>query len=623
MVILSGQDKQNGILEKMNGHFTINCVGSADEAIAQNLLQEADVFIISSETRQPVNEIQKIHAEDKHISVILLTSPSKASQVKQSLLYAPNIGKNALVVTLNPELDLKNICENAAVRTRQKRSFHKYNINDSFLGQVEKTRLAQMGSFLEYAPICALLLNDDEKIINYNQQAKKLFPSLKKVNVELTQLFSTSETESLKVFIHNGHHPEERKRMNLHNRVLEITSTEIYNEEGKKHFLLLLNDVSNESMEMQRIQSILEGLPQMAWTTDENGRANYLNQGWYFYTGQVKGEALGDGWINVIYPEDRPKMEVQWKASIQSGKPFQHAARYLNQKGIYRWHLARASAIRDASNQVIMWVGTCTDIHDQILLTEELERKVNERTHSLQVMNSELEQFAHVSSHDLQEPLRKIRTFSELLKEKAYDIIDEPSKRYLDKINATAERMSASLKALLNYTRLHKEEKFAKVNLKAVVEHALLDLELLVIQKKAVTVVGDLPEVRAIPVQMQQLFFNLIGNALKFTREGIEPRIVIQSRLLLPQEIILYPQLSRFKNYYEITVQDNGIGFEQKHAEKIFTIFQRLHPKTDYEGTGIGLSLVKKIITNHGGEIHAVSSPGQGTSFHIILPAEL
>ena len=135
--------------------------------------------------------------------------------------------------------------------------------------------------------------------------------------------------------------------------------------------------------------------------------------------------------------------------------------------------------------------------------------------------------------------------------------------------------------------------------------------------------VGDLPEVRAIPVQMQQLFFNLIGNALKFTREGIEPRIVIQSRLLLPQEIILYPQLSRFKNYYEITVQDNGIGFEQKHAEKIFTIFQRLHPKTDYEGTGIGLSLVKKIITNHGGEIHAVSSPGQGTSFHIILPAEL
>ncbi|HEY0355852.1 MAG TPA: hypothetical protein VGC29_06600, partial [Flavisolibacter sp.] len=167
----------------MNGLFTIHCVGSADEAITQNLLPEADVFIISSDTRQPVNEIQKIHAEDKHLSVILLTTPTKASQLKQSIQYAPNVGKNALVVTLNPELDLKKICENAEVRTRQKRSFHKYNINDSFLGQVEKTRLAQMGSFLEYAPICALLLNEDEKIINYNQQAKKLFPSLKKINV--------------------------------------------------------------------------------------------------------------------------------------------------------------------------------------------------------------------------------------------------------------------------------------------------------------------------------------------------------------------------------------------------------------------------------------------------------
>jgi two-component system CheB/CheR fusion protein len=147
-----------------------------------------------------------------------------------------------------------------------------------------------------------------------------------------------------------------------------------------------------------------------------------------------------------------------------------------------------------------MWVGTCTDIHDQVLLTEELERKVKERTHLLEVSNSELEQFAHVSSHDLQEPLRKIKTFAELLKEHVYENIDDTSKRYLDKIRFTAERMSTSLKALLNYTRLHREEKFIPVNLNDVISHVLVDLELLVAQKNAVVNFDVFPTVKAVPI---------------------------------------------------------------------------------------------------------------------------
>jgi light-regulated signal transduction histidine kinase (bacteriophytochrome) len=268
-----------------------------------------------------------------------------------------------------------------------------------------------------------------------------------------------------------------------------------------------------------------------------------------------------------------------------------------------------------------MWVGTCTDIHDQILLTEELERKVKERTHSLEVTNSELEQFAHVSSHDLQEPLRKIRTFADLLKDNIYQDLDEGSKRYLDKISSTAERMSASLRALLNFTSLRREEKFVSVDLNQIVSQVLIDLELMISQKDASVKVSTLPVIKAVPIQMQQLFYNLINNALKFSKHETAPLIKISSRQLMEEELIRFPQLQHFKEYHEVVVKDNGIGFDQIYAEQIFTVFQRLHSQTKYEGTGIGLSLVKKVVSNHGGEVHVYSRPNEGTAFHVILPA--
>jgi PAS domain S-box-containing protein len=478
-----------------------------------------------------------------------------------------------------------------------------------------------MGSFLEYAPIGAILLNENEYIVNYNQQARKLFSSLKFAEENLASLFSKQEVESIKVFIHDGHNPEERKELPLQGKILLLTSTEVYNEEGHKHFLLLFTDVTNERLEKQRIQTILEALPQMAWTTDKDGLATYFTQGWYFYTGQTKEQPLGLGWTSVIFVDDWEGLAEEWKNCLQTGKPFQQAARYRNNKGEYRWHLARASAIRNNSQEIIMWVGTCTDIHDQILLTEELERKVQERTRSLEVSNSELEQFAHVSSHDLQEPLRKIRTFADLLKENAHVSLDDNSKRYIDKISSTAERMSSSLRALLNFTKLHREEKLVEVNLADVVAHVLIDLELMIAQKGAIVNVNTLPVIKAIPIQMQQLFYNLINNAVKFSKKDTTPTIELTSRLLPEDELIQYPKLNRFKEYYQILVKDNGIGFEQMHAEKIFTIFQRLQDRTEYAGTGIGLSLVKKVVSNHGGEIYARSQPGEGATFHLILPA--
>ncbi|HYE54236.1 MAG TPA: ATP-binding protein [Chitinophagaceae bacterium] len=620
MIIYTGV--KGAIIQRQAGKFNFRYVESAEAAIGLNILNEADVFIIGPEVTKPTREIQKIYAADKHLSIILFAQPSTVKQIKQAVQFTPFIGNNTLVITLHPEINLQAVCESAANRTRQKRSFFKINLSqESRTPPAERIKIGQMGTFLEYAPIAAMILSETDRIVNYNRQAQLFFPALQFIDVDLTQLFPNEEAEQISRFVHSDHLPDARAEIALANKIMELTSTRISTEEGQQHFLLLFSDITYRHLETQRIHLILEALPQMAWTTDPQGKVTYLTEGWFFYTGQVKEEALGDGWASAVFPEDRERLIEQWSEAVKAVTQFQHAARYKNTKGEYRWHLVRSTPVKDSRNEVIMWVGTCTDIHDQILLTEELERKVKERTHSLEAINNELEQFAHVSSHDLQEPLRKIRTFAELIKDNSYENLDEPSKRYIDKISTTAERMSDSLKALLNYTRLNREEKSTPVDLNHVVSQVLVDLELLINQKNAVIHTGHLPTVKSIPIQMQQLFYNLINNALKFAKTDIPPKIEIASRPLMEEELSLYPGLRRFKQYHEITVKDNGIGFDQKHEEKIFAIFQRLHPKSQYEGSGIGLSLVKKVVSNHGGEIFARSSPGNGATFHVILPA--
>ena len=622
MIIHSGLSNKPPGYQQLSTSFSMMEVETAEDAIQQYLMDRAEVFLIGPGIATPVKEVQKIYAADKHLSVLVLAEPTELKQVKQAFQFAPFIGKNTLVVSLNPELNLPSLCENAATRTRQKRSFHQLNLKSiPKAEQVEKIKVTQMGSFLEHAPISAILLSDTDRIVNFNQQARRLFPLLETFNVELSQVFPKEQVSRIREFIHQQLSPEASIEISHQQKILDLTSSAVYTEEGEKHYLLLLNDVTHVRQETQRIHSILEALPQMAWTADADGYVTYFTQGWYFYTSQSKEQAAGDGWMDVLFPEDKENLLQQWKSSLASGKPFQQAARYRNAKGEYRWHLARASAIQGIGKEILMWVGTCTDIHDQVLLTEELEKKVKERTHSLEVINNELEQFTHVSSHDLQEPLRKIMTFSSMLKGTSRQLLDEQSNKYLDKISTTAERMSESLKDLLTYSRLKSEDKFSSVSLNEVVSQVLVDLELLISQKNATIHVSELPVLNAIPVQMQQLFYNLVNNALKFSRPGTPPIIEISATNALQEEITMHPELVRFKEYYKITIKDNGIGFEQKYAEKIFTIFQRLHSKSAYEGTGIGLSLVKKVAINHRGVIYGVSEPDQGAAFHILLPA--
>lgn len=238
----------------------------------------------------------------------------------------------------------------------------------------------------------------------------------------------------------------------------------------------------------------------------------------------------------------------------------------------------------------------------------------------LEKSNMELEQFAYVASHDLQEPLRKIQTFSELSEKNIQ--YPEILKRYLQKINSSARRMSELIRAVLNYSRLSISEKdFTTVDLNAILANIKTDLELLIDEKKATITATQLPAIWANPLQIHQLFLNLISNSLKFSESS--PQVHITAKTVTNGEVKQSFMPKQDGNYLELTFMDNGIGFEPQYAEQIFGIFQRLHSQSDYAGTGIGLALCKKIVENHRGLIAVESEPNKGTSFYIYFPASL
>ena len=254
------------------------------------------------------------------------------------------------------------------------------------------------------------------------------------------------------------------------------------------------------------------------------------------------------------------------------------------------------------------------DITSIVEANEKLKRLNTE----LEASNRDLEQFAYVASHDLQEPLRKIKTFSELSEKNMQH--PEILKRYLAKINASAGRMTDLIKAVLNYSRLSRTEaEPVPVDLNSIIHNIINDLELSIEEKKAVIQISRLPVVRAVPLQMSQLFLNLFTNSLKFSER--QPEISVTVMLASSDEL---PQLRLpgGRRFAKISFADNGIGFPQQYADKVFAIFQRLHPVDKYAGTGIGLALCKKIVDNHGGHIDVQSEPGAGTTFFIYLPYE-
>jgi signal transduction histidine kinase len=246
--------------------------------------------------------------------------------------------------------------------------------------------------------------------------------------------------------------------------------------------------------------------------------------------------------------------------------------------------------------------------------TEALQEKNSELEH----LNKSLEQFASIASHDLQEPLRKIQTFTTILEQRFRDDIADDAQALIGKIKTSAERMSLLIKDVLHFSRIvYSEQMFETTDLNEILNNILNDFDLLIIEKKATIIKEELPVIEAVPLQINQLFYNLLSNALKFSKEGTAPVISISCKKYERSENCL---LNNRLSYTEICFTDNGIGFEPQFAEQIFSIFECLNNSRQYSGTGIGLALCQKIAEHHQGKIYAEASENKGASFYVMLP---
>jgi len=248
------------------------------------------------------------------------------------------------------------------------------------------------------------------------------------------------------------------------------------------------------------------------------------------------------------------------------------------------------------------------------------EKILRQKNEQLAKSNAELASFSYVASHDLQEPLRKIRTFSNLILEKDHHHLSEEGQLMFQRMNVAAERMQTLIQDLLTYSRSNTNgQKFENIHLNQVIDEIKEDLSEELKEKHATIETSDLCDISALPFQFRQLLFNLIGNSLKFSQPCLPPHITIKSEVASGKEF-QNQNLFADQNYCHISISDNGIGFEPKYREKIFEVFQRLHTKDQYSGTGIGLSIVKRIVENHLGVITASGEINKGATFDIYIP---
>ncbi len=337
--------------------------------------------------------------------------------------------------------------------------------------------------------------------------------------------------------------------------------------------------------------------------TDNRGIITYVNKKFCAISKYSEEELLGKTHrlIN-SHHHSEDFFKTMWE-TISQGETWEGEIRNRAKDGTYYWVNTTIVPFMDANGKPERYIAVRYEITERKLAEDQL--KIYSK--KLEVSNQELQDFASVAAHDLQEPLRKIQSFADRLKIKAQDSIPAEALDYLNRVQASAHRMQVLINDLLAYSRVTTKAKpFTPISLEETIKQVSSDLELRLEQTGGKIAVGDLPIIEADPTQMHQLFLNLLNNALKFHKPNTPPVVSISAQLT--------------GSLCRIFITDNGIGFDEKYLDRIFTIFQRLHGRHEYEGTGIGLAVCRKIVDRHGGHITAKSRISEGSTFIITLP---
>jgi len=397
-----------------------------------------------------------------------------------------------------------------------------------------------------------------------------------------------------------------------------VVITALWDENGElRGFVKVTRDVTEVKKAQAEIKqtndflnAVLENIPNMIFVKDAKElRFVRFNKAGEDLLGVPRKEMIGKNDYDFFPKEQADFFTGKDREVLNNGKPLDIAEETIETKGNGPRVLhTRKIPIRDKEGEPQYLLGISEDITKL-----KRQRELEMYTRALEVSNKELQDFVFIASHDLQEPLRKIQSFGEFLREEYGEKLDETGKNYLDRMRSAATRMQILINDLLTLTRVTTKAKpFVPVDLSDVLRDVLSDLEVRISEKKAKVEVGPLPTVESDATQMRQLFQNLVGNALKFQKAGVPPEIKVEAEVLEGSR--------QGEKQCRIRVKDNGIGFDNKYAEQIFKVFERLHGRDEYEGTGIGLAVCRKVVERHGGSISAEGVPGQGSVFTVLLP---
>ena len=363
-------------------------------------------------------------------------------------------------------------------------------------------------------------------------------------------------------------------------------------------------------------RELADAMPQIVWTATAEGVVDYRNQRWASYTGLDKDVSHDLALDDAIHLDDFEKFVAVWWGALEKGEACTVECRLRRASdGRYRWHLARAVPAHDSAGAVKRWYGTFTDIDDQKgaqehirQLNEELEKRVGERTAQLEAANKELEAFAYSVSHDLRAPLRAMDGFSKAVLEDYGKLLDERGQHYLKRVREASQKMGRLIDDLLGLSRFTRNElRLEAVDVSAMAASVIAELRHIHPTRQVETTITPGLQARADANLTRIVLVNLLSNAWKFTERKTTAHIVVGGEVT-PKGLACF-------------VQDDGAGFDMAYADKLFGAFQRLHGNDEFEGTGVGLATVKRIIHRHGGRVWAEAEVSRGATFHFTVPS--
>jgi len=376
-----------------------------------------------------------------------------------------------------------------------------------------------------------------------------------------------------------------------------------------------------------RFSNLANYAPVMLWLSGIDKAVYFVNKGWIDYRGTSFEEEVGGKWAAGIHKDDRLNSMKVYEKAFDEKKYFSMEYRLLNADGKYRWISSRGVPRYTSEGTFLGYAGSCIDIDDQKNFADKLSKEVENQTREILEMNralkdknEELNSFASIASHDLKEPLRKIQIFGKMIQSRESENLSESAKSNLDRVIVSTNRMEQLINDLLSYSEINgREAILVKTNLNDLVKKVEGDLKELIEESETVIQTEKLPTISAIPTLFAQVFNNLFSNAIKYAKKDVKPLIKITCTKVKGSEI-QESGANASKNYCKIAIIDNGVGFPREAKEKVFDPFKRFHDREEYSGTGIGLAICKKIVTNHKGFITAESEVGKGATFTIYLP---